>query len=169
MDALFRAKVDFNVVDDVALCAAEIAPGEMRIGDLTYRCLVLPPGEPSEEAQAVIAQLRDAGIEIIAGAAATVLPLAEKWAIATLEPPSPQVTVASRRTATGEVIMVVNEGEEKYEGTLALPITGKLTQWDLACGQVDDWPAEVAGGQTRIALTLLAGASVCFAGETDGM
>ena len=166
LDTLFRAKVDFDVVDDVALAAAEITPGQMQIGDLTYRCLVLPPGEPSAEAQVVIARAREAGIEVIAGDAATVLPRAEKWAIATLAPPTTQLTVARRRALTGEVIMIVNEGEEKYEGTLVLPLTGKLAQWDLSCGQLDEWPAEVAAGQTRIALTLLAGAAMCFAVET---
>jgi hypothetical protein len=166
MDGLFRAKVDFDVVDDVALTGAEMGEGEMRIAGLGYRCLILPPGEPSEEAAEVIARAKEAGVEVVGGEAVAVVARAGKWAIARLEPAAAQVTVARRRTATGEVVMVVNEGEEKYEGTLVLPVEGKLTRWDMACGHVEEWAAEVGGGEMRIALRLLAGGAEAFGVET---
>ncbi len=165
MDGLFRAKVDFDVVDDTALAGAEMGEGSMTIAGLTYRCLVLPPGEPSAAAAEIIAWAKAAGIEVVGGEAEEVVATAAKWAIARLEPASAQVTVARRRTASDEVVMVVNEGEEKYEGTLVLPVDGKLTRWDMACGQVEDWPAEVVGGEMRIALRLLAGGAEAFGVE----
>jgi hypothetical protein len=162
LDRLFRAKVDFDVVDDVALQSAQIADGALRVADLAYRCLVVPPGGASEEAAAIIDGAKAAGVPVLEGEASAILPEAMQWAIARLEPASEQVVVARRRAREGELFLVVNEGQEKYEGTLILPVTGKVTRWDLACGQIDEWDVEACEGETRIAITLLDGAAECF-------
>jgi hypothetical protein len=161
-DTLFRGKVDYEVVDDRALAEASFAEGRMQVRDLCFKALVLPPGAPSSEAAAVIQSARDAGVPVLEGAPGAVLAATAEWAVARLEPASPQLTVARRRAVGGEVFFVVNEGEAPYVGTLELPAVGVVTNWDVATGQMDPWPAEQVGGVTRIPLQLLEGAAVCF-------
>lgn len=158
--ALFRAKVDYEVVDDLALAEASFEGGRMRVRDLVFEALVLPPGGPSEEAAKVIEAAKGAGLRVYEGTPEQVVAATEQWAVARQEPASGQITVARRQAEGGQLFLVVNEGEEPYVGTLVLPGTGKLTLWDLACGQLDPWAAEAAEATTRLKMQLLGGAAI---------
>ncbi len=162
-DGLFRRQVDFDVLDDAALAEASFAGGRLQVRDLSYACLVLPPGEPSEEAAEAIRRAREAGVPVLSGPVAEVLAAAQPWATAALEPASDQVTLTRRRAQGGDLFLVVNEGQDPYHGTLTFPVVGVVSHWDLAAGQVDPWGAESAPGETRISLDLLGGAAACFA------
>jgi hypothetical protein len=162
-DALFRGQIDFDIVDDVVLCKANIGDGVLRIEDLEYRCLVLPPGEPSDEALAVVERAEEAGVTVLSGDPAGIPTQARAFATVQIDPASDRVTATRRRTEDADLFLLVNEGTEKYEGRLALPISGELTVWDLGAGQIDPCTADVENGETRIDLQLLGGAAVCFA------
>lgn len=167
-DALFRAHIDFDIVDDTALARAEVLLRCLAIGGRCYEALVLPPGEPADASFAVIARVEQMGVAVLRGEVAAVVEQAGRWATVRLEPESSQVTIARREAQDGSLFLVVNEGEENYEGTLSLPAVGELTHWDWGAGQVDRWPCEVVGEETRVRLRLLAGASACFCLAREG-
>lgn len=161
-DRLFRAKVDFEVVDDTALMAAEIKDGGLALAGRCFRCLVLPPGEMSDAAEGLVTQAIQAGVTVLEGSTEGVVADASSWACLTLDPPCAQVTATRRVTENGDVFLIVKEGEDNYEGTVLLPVKGEVTQWDLGSGQVDAWQAEQTEEGTRLRLFLLAGSAVCF-------
>lgn len=161
-DSLFRSQVDYEVVDDVALGRATISDGRLRIHDLEFRCLILPPGEPSDHGRAAVDAAHKAGVQVLSGDTEAVVQRARSWAVAELDPPSRMVTVTRRRAADADLFLVVNEGQDRYEGTLKLPARGQVTQWDWV-GQVTPCPAETAGGSSTIRLHLLGGSAACFA------
>jgi hypothetical protein len=161
-DRLFRAKVDFEVVDDTALMAAEIKDGGLALAGRCFRCLVLPPGEMSDAAEGLVTQAIQAGVTVLEGSTEGVVADASSWACLTLDPPCAQVTATRRATENGDVFLIVKEGEDNYEGTVLLPVKGEVTQWDLGSGQVDAWQAEQTEEGTRLRLFLLAGSAVCF-------
>jgi hypothetical protein len=164
-DGLFRAQVDYDVVDDVALREARVEDGKLRVNDLAYGCLVVPPGGLSEEARGLARRLQEQGLQVVHARGDGAPEEALQFATVQLGPPSDQITVARRRCEGGDLFFVVNEGAEKYEGTVVLPVSGRLSHWDLGAGQVDEWEAEAGDGETRVAVRLLGGSAGCFGVE----
>jgi len=163
LDDLFRQQVDFDVVDDVALSRATIEGEALCVGKAAYRCVVIPTGEPSPEASAVIEEARAAGVRIMRPTDSDYGAELSAFRTVTLSPASPQITAVRRDAANGSLFLVVNEGTRKFEGQLTLPLLGELTCWDLGAGLVDTGGAQSTENGLRINLTLLGGASVCFA------
>jgi len=161
-DGLFRARVGYDILDDAALASARVEDEALSIADQRYACLVLPPGEPSVAAKAAVERAKAAGVVVVEGAPERVVARAREWAAVEIEPASEQITVARRRAEGSDVFLVVNEGEEPYEGELLLPVAGRLTEWDWGSGRIDVCAAEEVEGGLRVALRLLGGAAACF-------
>jgi len=161
-DRLLRAHVDFDIVDDRALGEAEARDGCLCIGDRCYEALIVPPGGLAEASYPVVTGAQEAGVSVLHGGAEDVLPQTRRWATAQLTPDCPMVVIACRQAEDGCFFLVVNEGEDNYEGELTLPVTGELTHWDWGAGQIDRWPCERSGDRMTLHLRLLAGASTCF-------
>lgn len=161
-DSLFRAQVDFDVLDDTALAAAHLDGSALCLHGRRYRSLLLPAGPPSARAQPVIEAAAAAGVQVIDGAAAGDISPALQWRTESLEPASQQVTVMHRTARGGDFLFVVNEGEAPYEGEIRLADDYRVTEWDLASGLVTSRSHEVRDGQTRLSLQLLGGSALCL-------
>lgn len=161
-DSLFRAQVDYDILDDVALEAAEVRDGALRLHGQSYRALVIPEGGLSSAASALVEAARAAGVLILRGEIQDAVQGAAPFRTVTLAPACDQLTTARRRADQGDLLFVVNEGSQPYRGALTLAGEYRVSMWDLASGQVDDWPCEVVGGETRIALEMLEGSALCF-------
>jgi hypothetical protein len=161
-DALFRAQVDFDVLDDTALLAARLDGPALCLHGRRYAGLLLPAGPPSPRAQAVIAAAAAAGVQVIDGAGASDFSPALPWRTVGLEPAAPQMTAMRRAASGGDLLFVVNEGELPYAGNLCLTGSYRVTEWDLASGLVASRRCEVQDGQTRLSVQVLAGASLCL-------
>ncbi len=168
-DGLFRAQVDYDILDDVALERARIEDKALVLERRRYECLVLPPGEPSAVARAVIDATLQAGVEVLSGTWASIAAAARRRAVVHLDPPSDKVTVARRRAKDGDVFLLVNEGTDPYEGLVVLPVRGAVSEWDWAsglqgpvCGSVDQRSLMEGPGGLVVNLQLLGRAAACI-------
>lgn len=161
-DGLFRAQIDYDILDDVALDAAELRDGALCLHGREYRALVVPEGGVSESARATVGKAERAGVAVISAGDGNAVDLAGQWRTVTLEPPCDQITVTRRSALDGDLLFVVNEGNAPYEGVLSIPGHYGVTVWDLGCGQVDGLACEAEHGHTRIAVQLLEGSAQCF-------
>jgi len=161
-DSLFRAQIDYDILDDVALAAAEMRDGAMQLHAREYRALVIPEGGVSAAAQGAVDAAEQAGVTIIDAGDCQAIEQARPWRTVTLEPVCDQVAVARRTAPDGDLLFVVHEGDTPFEGVVLVPGECRVSVWDLGAGQVDALACEVADGQTHIALQLLGGSALCF-------
>lgn len=162
LDGLFRAQVDFDVLDDVALREASLAGGALVLHGRRYAALLLPAGPASAAAAPLVAAAAEAGVQVIEAAVPEALGAALPWRTAELAPACDQVTMTRRTAPGGDLLFLVNEGELPYEGELRLPDDYQVSEWDLAGGVVSAYRGAVAKAGTMVPLQLLGGAALCL-------
>jgi len=162
-DSLFRAQIDYDILDDVALAAAEMRDGAICLHGREYRALVIPEGGGvSAAAHGAVDAAEQAGVTVIDARDGQAIEQARPWRTVTLDPACDRVTVTRRTAPDGDLLFVVHEGDEPFEGVVSIPGEYRVSVWDLGAGQVDAFACEVADGQTHLRVQLLEGSALCF-------
>lgn len=161
-DSLFRAQIDYDILDDVALAAAEMRDGAICLHGREYRALVIPEGGVSAAAHGAVDAAEQAGVTVIDARDGQAIEQARPWRTVTLDPACDRVTVTRRTAPDGDLLFVVHEGDEPFEGVVSIPGEYRVSVWDLGAGQVDAFACEVADGQTHLRVQLLEGSALCF-------
>lgn len=167
---LQRSQVPFTMIDHEKLGQARVQPdGTLSIGDQRYRSLILPAGvHLPEPAAATVKRFVEAGGRLVRDGEgdAVMSPQALTTAlqpVVRIQPESPKI-VLGRFTRDGRtIVVVVNVGDEAYEGQLSVAHDGDWLCLDPATGAVEQAPRGDAGG---IALALSGRETRLLVGQT---
>jgi len=160
-DALLSSQRDFDFIDDDALLAATLTDAGLRIGQMSYRTLVIPPTHHMPAAVCdSLARIEAAGIRIVRtdgeipnDAARTI----------TLDRPQPSLRATVRRWPHGGLIFITNEADIAIDTTLTLDADLAASPASLCIPETGDLTAlSVTNGQLSIALAPWGSAAIVF-------
>ena len=116
---------DYDVIDDDAILAAEIAGGALRIGDARYETIYLPQGAilPDEVRDKLMAFRADGGVVIVCG---------DEFMIgASMLSDCTDLRVTRRDIDEGRVYLIVNEAFEQRQAHVTFPEESAYFAWEL--------------------------------------
>ena len=122
---LYRHQIEFNYVTDELLAEkAEFENGSFRMGKNTYDSVLLDPALVYREDALTL--LKTHKIRTIKKADRCLLSRAAVKA----EPVCPNLRVTLAKHENAETLLIVNEGDKPWEGTLTLPFEGEIAVFD---------------------------------------
>ena len=122
---LYRHQIEFNYVTDELLTEkAEFENGKLRVGANTYDLVLTDPALVYRED--ALALLKINGVKLIRRAGKGLLPYAAVQA----EPACAALRVTLTKHENASALLIVNEGEKPWEGTLTLPFEGEIAAFD---------------------------------------
>ncbi len=162
---LQRSQVPFTLIDHENLARVDVqTDGLLSIGGRRYQSLILPAGVVlPKTAAAILERFSQAGGRVLRDGVgdATGSPESLTKALqpaAKVQPASPQIALGRFTRDEREIVLVVNVGEQAYEGNLSPPTSGTWLSLDPATGAVEraavndrgDLPLVLKARQTRL-------------------
>ncbi|TMV44732.1 hypothetical protein FE783_31745 [Paenibacillus mesophilus] len=173
---LYEHQIEFNYLEESLLCAScEIGGGTIRIAGHTYSALVVEDEGVWEAATYnAVRRFRDGGGTVIVcgeagGASGLELPFTQFITDAgqivgaldgfmprdvRLHPASRDIRISRVVKAGHHFLVLVNEGEYGYEGTVTVSLSGAVERWDAWSGEISraDVRWVETGTEIRVAL-----------------
>jgi hypothetical protein len=138
---LQRGQVPFTLIDHDNLARAEIrSDGSLTIGGRSYRSLILPSGVAlPNAAAAVLDQFSAGGGVVLRGGQDTTANslVAALKPVVRIQPASPRIALGRFSRDQKDIIVVVNVGNESYQGVLFFPASGNSLALDPAIGAIE--------------------------------
>ncbi|MEF3303191.1 glycosylhydrolase-like jelly roll fold domain-containing protein [Paenibacillus sp. GYB003] len=181
---LYEHQIEFNYLEESLLAAScPERNGTLRIADQTYAVLVVENGGVWQEATIeAVRRFRDGGGTVLVwddGAASgceampRTLSLAEPSGIVEaldgrvrgplrLDPPCRDIRASTIVKEERHFIVLVNEGEDRYEGSVVTSLPGRAERWDAWTGETGPAQARRTKGGTALRLELERRQSVIF-------
>lgn len=164
---LYQNQIDFLYIDTTALDRATVEGDTLVIGNLRLRAIICDPPQAVNHPQ--LAAFTSGGGQLLA-----------KWNSSTLAAAIRAVTTDFQvvRAKAGDATdlrmihyhktgldfyLLVNEGEEQFQGVVAVATVGHLERWDALTGATMAWPSTVQDGQLQFTVQLERRGSVVFA------
>jgi hypothetical protein len=174
---LYEQQIEFNYLEEeLFVSASTLQAGSVSIAEQIYRVIIIESLEHLQEEtilklQSFLAQggqvvvLSDTTTErnaVLNGACVIGSLEAVTGAIdavvkrdVRLQPAVSTLRISHVRKGAYHFFLVVNEGEDRYDGHLELGLEGKVEQWNPWLGSIQEQPVERVDGQgTRLAIVL---------------
>ncbi|WP_139365062.1 glycosylhydrolase-like jelly roll fold domain-containing protein [Litchfieldia alkalitelluris] len=179
---LFENQIEFNYLEEeLLLSSCRVENGRINIAKQTYNVIVIEdPFQLSVEVKArlidfingggrVIVYSEDGAVEIILGATVITRPEEVVAEIPSCDRSEVVLTLASKYIRVSKVVkddcifyVLVNEGEDTYQGAILTSEVGNVEKWDPWDATITQVDVQMKGDQLLVPVTLERRSSVVF-------